>query len=276
MPYTTLMVHLELGRPNGGLLSIARDLAEVLNVGVIGIAACQPAPIGYGEGYDLSGELVQAECAELEHELKGAEAEFREGLQGKVVSLEWRADVTFGALSDYVAREARSADLILTRLCTADLLDRTRTVDTGGLVMHAGRPVLVAPDEVSALKLDQILVAWKDTREARRAVADALPLLREAAQVMVVEIASEADQAAAKVHVEQVAAWLKSHGVAAVAMASLVVGDDAARLSELAFEHDADLIVAGAYGHTRLQEWVFGGVTRDLLTRKDRCVLLSH
>ena len=276
MTYTTLMVHLELGRPNAGLLAIARDLAERLHAGVIGIAACQPTPIGYGEGYDLSGELVQAERDELERELKVAEAEFRMGLEDKATSVEWRSTVTFGALSGYVAEEARSADLILTRLSTPDLLDRTRAVSTGSLVMQAGRPVLVAPDEISSLKLDQILVAWKDTREARRAVADALPLLQKAAKVMVVEIASEADHAAAQIHVEQVAAWLQRHGVAAVAMASLVVGDDAARLSELALEHDADLIVAGAYGHTRLQEWAFGGVTRDLLTRKDRCVLLSH
>lgn len=276
MPYTTLMVHLELGGSNARLLNIARDLAERLHAGVIGIAACQPSPIGYGEGYDLSGELIQAERDELERELKVAEAEFRTGLEGKAASVEWRSTVTTGALSDYVAEEARSADLILTRLTTADLLDRTRVVSTGALVMHAGRPIVVAPDEVSSLRLDQILVAWKDTREARRAVADALPLLQKAAQVMVVEIASQADQANAQIHVEQVAAWLQRHGVAAVGMTSLVVGDDASRLSELALEHDADLIVAGAYGHARLQEWAFGGVTRDLLTRKDRCILLSH
>ena len=276
MPYTTLMVHLELGRPNAGLLNIARDLAERLNAGVIGIAACQPVPIGYGEGYELSGELVQAGRDELERELKVAEAEFLVGMEGKAPNLEWRSTITFGALSDYVAQEARSADLILTRLSTPDLFDQTRTVSTGDLVMRAGRPVLVAPEAITTLKLDQILVAWKDTREARRAVVDALPLLQKAAQVLVVEIAAEADQAVAQTHVQQVAAWLQRHGVAAVAMASLVVGDDASRLSELALEHDADLIVAGAYGHSRLREWAFGGVTRDLLARKDRCVLLSH
>ena len=276
MPYTTLMVHLELGRSNAGLLNVASDLAERLHAGVIGIAACQPAPIGYGEEYVLSGDLVQAERDELDRELKVAEAEFRGGLKGKVESVEWRSTITFGALSDYVAQEARSADLILTRLSTQDLLDHTRTVNTGGLVMQAGRPVLVAPEAIDTLKLDQILVAWKDTREARRAVVDALPLLQKAAQVMVAEIAAEADQAAAQTHVEQVAAWLQRHGVAAAAMASLAIGDDASRLSQLALEQDADLIVAGAYGHTRLQEWAFGGVTRDLLARKDRCVLLSH
>ncbi|MBC7669467.1 MAG: universal stress protein [Gemmatimonadaceae bacterium] len=276
MPYTTLMVHLELGRSNAGLLNVASDLAERLHAGVIGIAACQPAPIGYGEEYVLSGDLVQAARDELDRELKVAEAEFRGGLKGKVESVEWRSTITFGALSDYVAKEARSADLILTRLSTPDLLDHTRTVNTGGLVMQAGRPVLVAPEAIDTLKLDQILVAWKDTREARRAVVDALPLLQKAAQVMVAEIAAEADQAAAQTHVEQVAAWLQRHGVAAAAMASLAIGDDASRLSQLALEHDADLIVAGAYGHTRLQEWAFGGVTRDLLARKDRCVLLSH
>jgi nucleotide-binding universal stress UspA family protein len=276
MSNTTLMVHLELGRSNAGLLAIARDLAGHLSAGVIGIAACQPAPIGYGEGYDISGELVQAARDELERELKVAEAEFHTGLDGKIERLEWRSTVTFGVLSDYVAEEARSADLILTRQSAPDLLDRTRLVSTGSLVMQAGRPVLVAPDQISSLKLDQILVAWKDTREARRAIVDALPLLQKAAQVIVVEIAAQTDQPVAQAHVEQVAAWLQQHGVTALPMTSLVIGDDAARLSELALEHDADLIVAGAYGHPRLQEWAFGGVTRDLLSRKDRCVLLSH
>jgi len=276
MPYSTLMVHLETGRPNAGLLNIARDLAERLNAGVIGIAVCQPTPVIYDEGYVLSGDVVQAERDELDRELKVAEAEFRSSLEGKVASLQWRSAVTYDVLSDYVAKEARGADLILTRLSRPDLLDRSRTVSTGDLVMRAGRPVLVAPETVTSLKLNQILVAWKDTREARRAVVDALPLLQKAAQVIVVEIAADDGQAEAQSHVEQVAAWLQRHGVAAVAMASLVVGDDAARLGELALEHDADLIVAGAYGHSRLQEWAFGGVTRDLLTAKDLCVLLSH
>jgi hypothetical protein len=140
MSNTTLMVHLELGRSNAGLLAIARDLAGHLSAGVIGIAACQPAPIGYGEGYDISGELVQAARDELERELKVAEAEFHTGLDGKIERLEWRSTVTFGVLSDYVAEEARSADLILTRQSAPDLLDRTRLVSTGSLVMQAGRP----------------------------------------------------------------------------------------------------------------------------------------
>lgn len=275
MPYMTLMAHLELGRSNAGLLKIAGDLAERLHAGVIGIAACQPAQLAYGEGY-VAGDLMQIDRDELERELKVAEAEFREALQGRTDTLEWRATVTFGSLSAYVAAEARSADVILTQASSNDIMDHARCVGTGGLVMQAGRPVLVAPKGAEQLNFEQVLVAWKDTREARRAVMDALPLLQKASKVSVVEIATEADQAAALAHVEQVVAWLQRHGVAASPMVSLILGDDASRLGELALEQDAGLIVAGAYGHSRVQEWALGGVTRDLLTRNDHFVLLSH
>jgi len=94
--------------------------------------------------------------------------------------------------------------------------------------------------------------------------------------VTVVEIAAEEDLAAARTHLEDVVAWLKRHGIVAKSLAWPSKGDDASRLNAIAQELRADLIVAVAYGHSRLREWVLGGVTRDLLLCADRCSLVAH
>ena len=275
MTYGTLMVHLELGRSNAGLLQITGDLAERFHASVIGIAACQPMQIVYGDGF-ISGDIYEQDRQELDKEMKAAEAEFRSALQTRAVTLEWRSTVMFTLLSDYLAREARSADLIITGIASGDLFDSSRSVNTGDLVMRAGRPVLVVPSAASKVKLDRVVVGWKDTREARRAVSDALPLLKGASHVAVVEIAVEEELAAARTQIEDVAGWLNRHGIKAECLTSPSTGDDATALYAVAQDQGADLIVAGAYGHSRLREWALGGVTRDLLLRANWCSLLSH
>ena len=107
MTYGTLMVHLELGRSNAGLLQIAGDLAERFHAGVIGIAACQPMQIVYGDGF-ISGDIYEQDREELDKEMKAAEAEFRSALQTRAVTLEWRSTVMFTLLSDYLARARRA------------------------------------------------------------------------------------------------------------------------------------------------------------------------
>ena len=275
MTYGTLMVHLELGRSNAGLLQITGDLAERFHASVIGIAACQPMQIVYGDGF-ISGDIYEQDRQELDKEMKAAEAEFRSALQTRAATLEWRSTVMFTLLSDYLAREARSADLIITGIASGDLFDSSRSVSTGDLVMRAGRPVLVVPSAASKVKLDRVVVGWKDTREARRAVSDALPLLKGASHVAVVEIAVEEELAAARTQIEDVAGWLNRHGIKAECLTSPSTGDDATALYAMAQDQGADLIVAGAYGHSRLREWALGGVTRDLLLRANWCLLLSH
>ena len=275
MTYGTLMVHLELGRSNASLLQIAGDLAERFHASVIGIAACQPMQIVYGDGF-ISGDIYEQDRQELDKEMKAAEAEFRSALQTRAVTLEWRSTVMFTLLSDYLAREARSADLVITGIASGDLFDSSRSVNTGDLVMRAGRPVLVVPAAAGKVKLDRIVVGWKDTREARRAVSDALPLLKGASHVAVVEIAVEEELAAARTQIEDVAGWLNRHGIKAECLTSPSTGDDATALYAMAQDQGADVIVAGAYGHSRLREWALGGVTRDLLLRANWCSLLSH
>jgi nucleotide-binding universal stress UspA family protein len=273
--YSTLMVHLELGKPNAGLLAVAGDLAELFHAHVIGIAACQPMQFVYGMGY-VSADYFDRDMADLQKDSQAAETEFRSALQTRAGSLEWRSTVEFGALSGHIAHEARSSDLIITSVESGGLFEASRLVNTGDLIMQVGRPVLVVPQGAKALALDQVLVAWKDTRETRRAVLDALPLLKKAARVTLAEIAVEDRLPLAHKHLEEVAGWLGRHGVKAEGRASLSTGEDADRLYDIAKEQGADVVVAGAYGHSRLREWVLGGVTRDLLLRADICALVSH
>jgi nucleotide-binding universal stress UspA family protein len=121
-------------------------------------------------------------------------------------------------------------------------------------------------------------VAWKETRESRRALGDALPLMAAADEVVVVELCAP-DEAIgdAEFHVNEVALGLKRHGVNARGKAITAPDAEvAARLNAEAKAIGADLIVAGCYGHSRMNEWFFGGVTRDLLSNPQRFLLLSH
>lgn len=275
MTYPTLMVHLELGKSNAGLLNIAGDLAGRFRAGVIGVAACQPMQIPYGDVY-YSGDLIEQDRRTDDKDAAEAEAEFRALLGPRVTDLHWRSAITMEPLCDYFAREARAADLILTAMDRRSLDGDSRRTNIGDLVMRAGRPVLIVPGDGEQLKLDRVFVAWKETREARRAILDALPLLRIASHVTLVEVAQEDDLAAARAHLADVAGWLAKHGIQADPLAVATRGTDVAMLAKLADDQGADIIVAGAYGHSRLREWVLGGVTHDLLLGTPRFAFLSH
>ena len=140
--------------------------------------------------------------------------------------------------------------------------------------MQAGWPVLVVPTTAAHRKFER--VGWQDTRETRRAIRDALPFLKQAGQVPVIEIAESDEPEVARGRLADVVAWLGRHGVTAEPIASPAIGEDSGRLHGLAAQYEVDLIVAGAYGHSRMREWALGGVTRDLLLRAEFCALVSH
>ena len=269
----TLLVNLETGQSNVGLLQVASSLADRLGAAVIGVAARQPMQLDVSGTCYVSPELVNEERAETDAEMSSAEAEFRGTFQGAEV--EWRSLVSYASPSSYIVDQARHADLLITGKPLHEGADTTRPT-AGELVMQCGRPVLVVPQAPGTSSLDHVMVAWKDTREARRAALDALPLLKLATNVTVVEIAADGDLAAARQRLADISRWLAGHRITAEVIAAVSSDDDAAQLDALARNSGANLIVAGAYGHSRLREWAFGGVTRTLLLRGDRCAMLSH
>ena len=280
-PPVSLMVRLAAGTPNDALLKLTADMAARLAAArVIGISARQPMPIYGSPDMYAPPELSTWDSEQIDRELKAAEKEFRFALEGKVAALEWRSTVvTYGSIADYVAEQMRAADLLITGAHEGGaLLDRSRYVNVADLVLRAGKPVLVAASSQDKVDLRTVVVGWKDTREARRAVQDAVPLLRLAERVIVVEIAAADDLADARTRTQDVADWLARHGIAASARAVPATAGEAVQLRNIAsdLELDAGLLVGGAYGHTRLREWVLGGVTRDFLLQPVRCSLVSH
>ncbi|WP_210731720.1 universal stress protein [Sphingomonas sp. PAMC26645] len=273
MTYATLMVHLDAGCTNAPLLAIAASQAERFAAGVIGIAAGQPAQIGNCDGF-YSGDFAVAERDIVDDELKRSETEFRNCVALEPYVLEWRSVPALEPIAHVVAAEARSADLLITGVGKGSRNNGNTHADTGDLVLRAGRPVLVVPPAAAPGVFATVMVAWNDSRECRRAIADALPFLKRADRVVVAAVTAEMTDA--HIEVRQVIAWLERHGVTADRHLSPLGGNVTERLSKIATEHDADLIVAGAYGHSRIREWGFGGVTRDMLLSDNRCALLSN
>lgn len=268
------MVHMQLGRSNGKLLRITNALVARLDASVIGIAACR-LPRFPSEDY-FAGLGKHSE-RELKREISDAEHEFGAALDKQSKKAEWRSTGTSVALADYLADQACSADLVITVLNRGDIeLDPSRDANIGDLVTQLGRPILLVPTSEVEIDIGRVLVGWKNTREARRAVLDALPLLKKADHVAVCQMAQEDNLDMARASLSDVTAWLARHRVAAEAHAVLAGEDDAESLSAIAADQAAGIVVAGAFGHSRLRESIFGGVTKTLLERSERCLFLSH
>ncbi len=274
--YSTLMVYLDPFADNTGLLQVTRDLAERFDAGVLGVSAGRLVGVAYDVG-GLPGGVIDMDREELDEALEATREAALDILQQSGRHLEWRSIVDSGPLEAAVIRETRSADLVIVAANYRDAMAQgTPYLNTGDLVMQSGRPVLIVPPAITRLKARNVLVGWKDTREARRAVSDALPLLQTADRVLVIQIARENDIGEAREAVVDVVRWLKRHGVTAEGTAVSEHGRNAFQLDAVAREEGMDLIVAGAYGHSRLREWVLGGVTRNLLLYGDLCALVSH
>ena len=276
MTFKTLMVHMRLGQGNSDLLQITSKLAARFGARVVGIAACPPTAMVYSDGY-APGIFVEQDREEINREIEIAETEFFAAFQNWAGGAEWRSAVIYETVANYVSRESRSCDLVITSGRSFDPHDTARPEKPGDIVMQAGRPVIIVPRAANTLDIDRMAVAWKNTREARRAVADGLPLLRLAQHVTILEIAHEDEQKRISEQLADVCGWLKTHDIEAepkfVASAK---GDESYQLNFAIEALRAGIVVAGAYGHSRLREWALGGVTRDLMVQANYCTMLSH
>jgi nucleotide-binding universal stress UspA family protein len=276
MTYKTVMVGLALGRPNHASLEVAAQLAERFGARVIGAAAAHSSPPLYFAESEPAQKLIDEERTAVRSRLKDLEDQFRRAMQSRAVEVEWRCAEDFP--TRFIVRQARACDILVVGEADRGALgDPFVQVNPSDLVMQVGRPLLVVPETCDWLDLRSVLIAWKDTVEARRAVSDALPLLQKSTDVSMVEIIEdEADRAAALSRLEDVAAWLSRHGVRASHQVPGKCGDAAAQLDRVALDVGAGAVIAGAYGRSRLSEWMLGGVTRRLINPANRCSLLSH
>jgi nucleotide-binding universal stress UspA family protein len=268
MSFAAVMVHVDVEHDSERRVELAIGLADRFQAALIGVAGCAlwSAFMAGNAGLTKSNQYdFQKVMARFEQKGKAFRAQGR-----SLKQIEWRSALE--SPGELLLREARAADLLV--------IGRRHTGsddDPGVMVLRAGRPVLLVPDAIAALPLRRVVVAWKDTRECRRAVRDALPFLQEAKEVVLVEVGEDDSQSQAKKNLADVAAYLGRHRVIVAAEVwRRPRGPVAAELLHVVKEERADLIVAGGYGHSRLGEWIFGGVTRELLTASPVCCLLSH
>ncbi|MEZ2140915.1 universal stress protein [Bradyrhizobium sp. DN5] len=277
MTYATVMVSLALDQSNEARLQVAGELAERFEAAIVGVAAAQFAPPLYFADGAEAQVLIEDGEASVKRRLAGLEAQFRAATRNRGGHAEWRSAMDFP--TRFVLEQARCADIVISGGQSPAFSDAFALASAKDLVMQAGRPLLVVPDNANWLDLRSVLVAWKDTPEARRAVVDALPMLRKARDVTIVEIPEQGDnRSVVMAGVSDVAAWLARHGVTATARVSEAARNEsaAAQLDKVAGDVGAGLIVAGAYGHSRFRELILGGVTQYLVTQSARSVLLSH
>ena len=247
---------------------------------MLGLCAESMAPPLYDP---LAGGVIVGELFTQYHDMAEAEVErartrFAEIVRDRDVDAEWRGQVGFPG--ELCSQAARAADLLI-------LGGRNRRApyhapDVAEVLMACGRPVLVTPPtRVRSPVGEPALVAWKDCREARLALASAIPLLRRARSVTVYAVGSgdgdgdrerEGDGA-----LTDVVRFLARHQIVAEAVTAIRDETTTGRqILDEALARSAGLIVAGGYGHGRLREWALGGVTRDLINDSPICLCLAH
>ncbi len=275
--YKSILVHYDAGKTAPERLEIAIGIANAFGSHIACLYALSAAPMP-SYAYDATEVLREAQQRVRAEMLQDARRGYDECLRRTgFEKSEWRtsnADV-----QDAVALHARYADLVVIGQKHPDMPSGVGQEFERGAPLAAGRPVLVVPYAFEHRPVGRrVLVAWNASREAARAVSDALPLLKRAEQVNVVAFRPEISGTA---HGEEPGAdiglYLARHGVKVTASVYQdPQGDIGGQLLSRAFDLSADLIVMGAWGHSRLREFVLGGVTRTVLETMTVPVLMSH
>jgi len=246
------------------------DFARRLGADLSGVGA--RAPIFLTDPWLVGGEMIQQIADDEETQLKAAEDHFLAAAQGLNGHAHWQVhrDYPNKVLNDIAA----GADLIVVPL---DKGPEAFTVALPSLVLEAGIPVLMLPNPGTKIRTQNIMVAWRNTADARRAVSAALPLLEQAQAVTVVQVVRSKDADEAWVGLGAVRDRLERHGVKTEV--NLVFNEeegDSDTLLNAAAERSADIIVMGGYGHMRAREWLLGGMTQDLIGSSNIPLFMVH
>jgi nucleotide-binding universal stress UspA family protein len=278
MTYKTILLHINDERRVANLVDAATRLATTQHAHVIGLYVMPPVPT-YG-ATSFGAGMITASLDTFREEAKRIQAAFEKAVGGHALGAEWRLVEPEGT---------GVAETIMHHGCTADLIiasQRDRNWDFTALLdepervaIESGRPVLVVPHGKPFATIGRsITVAWNNRRESTRAVFDALPLLQASKKVRIVWInPHDEEQDVGDFPTARIVATLERHGVTCTGATAFAdnsrVGE--ALLAQVA-EDGADLLVMGAYGHSRIREFVFGGATRHVLTHMTLPVLMSH
>lgn len=273
MSYKTILVHAQDDDATQGRSRLAVDVARLFDATVFGVGAESWFPIAAlpEYGYVPGDVLADLEAAALKR-IEAAKGKFHDLARGAGRPCLWTS--TVDTPCDALLQHARSADLIVISR-VADPGAEGLVARPSDVVLGAGLPVLIAADGLGGLDADHVVIAWKNTRECRRAISEAMPFLERASGVTLAQAGAE-DRDALHQELEAVSGRLLRRGVRVEAEILPSGHHVCESLESLAARKGADLIVMGAYGHSRLRENVFGGVTQGFLERGTTHVLMSH
>lgn len=279
MEYKTIVVHQDNGPRSTARLELAFGCAQTFNAHLVGLfALSEPRYPSYalaeaGAAVEEAARRIRSQSA------KKAEEAFRAAASRAGRSeVEWRASGDDALEATRVS--ARYADLVI-----VGQHDENAKIDAGvspnfaeELVLTAGRPVLTVPYAGKFSSMGKrVLVAWNASRESARAVHDALPFLQKADLVQVVAFNPSKGDEHGDVPGADIGLMLARHGVRVQAAQQHAEGlDIGSQILSRAADVDADMIVMGAYGHSRMRELVLGGATRTIFEAMTVPVLLSH
>lgn len=226
---------------------------------------------------------VEKECSALKARAKQTFERFRKIFEvsdatpsrqaAKTRSASWR-EVSTGIVEG-IAKAAHYNDAVILR--RGPEFAEPTFADTGKIATGSGRPLLVFPDGWAPRPIRHIAIAWKDTPEAARAISSALPVLKTAKTIRLLSARESDSEASARESADACAAFLAWHGLDAE-ISCIDADEDGAqeRVFSDAADAGAELVVMGAYGHSRAHEFVFGGFTRHALRESALPLLLMH
>lgn len=280
MPFKTLLVFTDDSEASALRLETAITLAGRLGAHLTAVALLEQPAYYYGIGTEIAADAYLADIERVESLARDVAAANASTMSAAGVAADTRwATGTPAALTEITARHARYADLALVGQPADGPVEPLLTHIFEGMLFESGRPLAVIPAGWRGGAFGKrVMIAWAPRREAARAVADAMPFIAGAERVHIAMVDPETGTAA---HGEEpgtdLATSLSRHGVPVTVDQLPRAGQGIAdRLLTHAADCGANLVVMGGYGHWRLRESLFGGVTRDVLGQTEIPVLMSH
>lgn len=277
MPLKSILVHLADDEDHVARMNLGLKLARAHDAHLRALFLTRPAQMPAGVvGRGASMSFMNDAKKRAEGKADELRARFDQRCAHETVSHDWI--VEDGEHADRLARHAHVADLVIVSQSAPHAFeDRLRLSLGESITMAAGCPTLCLPRgfEPDAAPLGRnVLVAWREDREAVRAVRGAIPILQDADTAHVVTVAEDGQPG---VHPQEVADYLQRHGVKAQAWVTpRRAGKVADNVIAEAKERGCDLIVFGAYGRSTIREILLGGVSRRMYKQGDLAVLASH
>lgn len=273
--FRDILVHVDGSESGRRRLHFAVDFAMRSGARLSGLHVTPPAEVPPRYKPTRVADIAAHLSSKLALDARAAATAFSEEIAGRLADSCWFS--AEGNIAECISNRARSTDLVILGQNDWQGSPEAHPLPIAhAVVLRCGRPVLVVPAALQSSSIANIVVAWDGSREAVRAIHDALPLLRLSRSVQILTVTSQS-AADSKADAENLFAHLAKHGVK--------TGSDELQLSALEDDYllleqikkgPYDLVVMGAYSHPAWMEFIFGGVTQSVLLSSKIPVLVSH